>query len=77
MNDDQFERLINGISLIAAETQISNIYARFAAMGEEPENPYYSIGAAYALADEFRKKINNWGLEDFEIDEWSKKAFPR
>jgi hypothetical protein len=79
MTDDQFERLISGISLLAAETYISNVFAKLAAIGVEPEKPYDTIRTAYALAERFQDKIYDWDKDqgDPDFDDWFDKTFPR
>jgi|GEM_PF-5317004 len=76
MNDSQFEQLINGISLIAAETHISNVLAELAACRIEPPRSYAFPGGVYALAVQFKDKIENWDkAPDFDFHEFYAKTF--
>jgi hypothetical protein len=77
MPDSQFEQLLNGLSLMAAETHIANVLADLNACGIKPPRCYSFPGAAYALAELFREKIKNWdeAPQDFDFDEFFTKTF--
>ena len=77
MNETQFEHLINGISLLAAEIHISNVIADYAAMVEKPSKGYTAFDTAYALADKFQKKIKNWDetKKEPDFEKWYELTF--
>jgi hypothetical protein len=76
MNDIQFEQLINGISLIAAESHIANVFSNMAACNVEVKRAYADVANVYATAEQFRKKIENWDSQgEFDYEQFLNETF--
>jgi hypothetical protein len=79
MTDGQFEQLINGFSLLAAQNQIKNHLAYLDGCGQTPGMSYSAPCYTYTLAEQFRDKIIRWdeAPDDFDLDRFFDTAFNR
>jgi hypothetical protein len=76
MTDIQFEQLINGISLIAAESHIANVLSNMAACNAEAKRDYADVFSVYLTAEQFRKKIQDWDSQEaFDYEQFLEKTF--
>jgi hypothetical protein len=73
MNDEQFEQIIRGISLLAAQRQIGNDIAYNAAHGD-PGNISWSADPTRAceLSDAFEEFIKTGGYTGIDFDKSKK-----
>jgi hypothetical protein len=76
MTGSQFDQLINGIALLAAENHIANVLSYMTACNAEVKRAYADVSYVYATAEQFKQKILGWDLRDeFDYDQFLEETF--